>query len=185
MTRTARAAFPRAILKDRSESKSGHRDDKHVRKDGAGAHGWGAIADEKDLEDAAMIDEQLELEHYARDSGGESYIVSCDFSNICEDLMDGKLDALERASSSSSTSGEDLESAKEFRKNALKGKGTTPADRMTNLNRRILVGLDLAAIARTSSAVSTSPTTPSSMRRASVSNGTGVSYPCYLKLSVA
>jgi hypothetical protein len=61
MTRTARAAFPRALLKDRSESKSGHRDDKHVRKDGAGPHGWGSLADEKNLEDAALYDEQLEF----------------------------------------------------------------------------------------------------------------------------
>jgi hypothetical protein len=70
MTRTARAAFPRAIFKDRSESKSGHRDDKHVRKDGAGAHSWGSIADEKALEDAALNDEQLEF--YG--SGGSMHV---------------------------------------------------------------------------------------------------------------
>jgi hypothetical protein len=73
MTRTARAAFPRAIFKDRSESKSGHRDDKHVRKDGAGAHSWGSIADEKALEDAALNDEQLEFyENYG--SGGSMHV---------------------------------------------------------------------------------------------------------------
>ena len=74
MTRTARAAFPRALVKDRSESKSGHRDDKHVRKDGAGAHGWGSLADEKALEDAALKDEQLEFYYEANTSGpdGES-----------------------------------------------------------------------------------------------------------------
>lgn len=75
MTRTARATFPRAMNKDRSESKSGHRDDKHMRKDGgwvvrsldvcmiidsvthSGPHGWGRLSDEKDLEEAAMQDE--------------------------------------------------------------------------------------------------------------------------------
>ncbi|KAF7964848.1 hypothetical protein HWV62_2500, partial [Athelia sp. TMB] len=57
MTRTARATFPRAMNKDRSESKSGHRDDKHMRKDGGGPHGWGRLSDEKDLEEAAMQDE--------------------------------------------------------------------------------------------------------------------------------
>jgi len=76
MTRTARAAFPRAILKDRSESKSGHRDDKHVRKDGAGAHGWGSLADEKAHEDAGLRDEQLEfyeeLDHEANSKPGAS-----------------------------------------------------------------------------------------------------------------
>jgi len=132
MTRTSRAAFPRALVKDRSESKSGHRDDKHVRKDGAGAHGWGSIADEKALEDAALNDEQLEF-YYEADTSGPEEIV--------------KSGVLERTASSSSTSGEELESAKEFRKNALKGEG-----------------IDLAAIARTSSAVSYSPTSPSSMR---------------------
>jgi hypothetical protein len=73
MTRTSRAAFPRALVKDRSESKSGHRDDKNVRKGGAGAHGWGSLADEKALEDAALNDEQLEF-YEANTSGpdGES-----------------------------------------------------------------------------------------------------------------
>jgi len=76
MTRTARAAFPRAIYKDRSESKSGHRDDKHVRKDGAGSHGWGSIADEKAHEDAGLRDEQLEfyeeLDHEEHSKPGAS-----------------------------------------------------------------------------------------------------------------
>jgi len=141
MTRTARAAFPRALLKDRSESKSGHRDDKHVRKDGAGAHGWGSFADEKALEDAALLDEQQELyEEYTSGSSDLGEVVKTP-------------GVLVRTTSSSSTSGEELESAKEFRKNALKGEG-----------------IDLASIARTSAAVSTSPTSPSSIR-APVSNG--------------
>jgi len=134
MTRTARSAFPRALVKDRSESKSGHRDDKHVRKDGAGPHGWGSLADEKALEEAAFNDEQLEF--YGDGSSQPSEVIEI-----------GKLSGSESNASSSSTSGEELESAKEFRKNALKGKG-----------------IDLAAIARTSAAVSTSPISPSSMK---------------------
>lgn len=59
MTRTARSLHPRAMVRDRSESKSGH--DKHIRKDGGGPHGWGRLTDEKDLESAAMEDEQLEF----------------------------------------------------------------------------------------------------------------------------
>ena len=58
MTRTARSSFPRAISKDRSESKSGT--DKHMRKDGGGPHGWGRITDEQQLENAAIEDEELE-----------------------------------------------------------------------------------------------------------------------------
>jgi len=55
MTRTARAAYPRAVLKDRSESRSGR--DPSIRKDGAGQHNWGSIADEQELEFKAMEDE--------------------------------------------------------------------------------------------------------------------------------
>lgn len=58
MTRTARSSFPRAIYKDRSESKSGT--DKHMRKDGGGPHGWGRISDERRLENDAILDEELE-----------------------------------------------------------------------------------------------------------------------------
>jgi len=133
MTRTARSTFPRALVKDRSESKSGHRDDKHIRKDGAGAHGWGSIADERRLEDAALNDEQHEFY--------EEY--------LDEAMHTEKPYGLERTASISSASGDSdqLESAKEFRKHALKSKG-----------------IDLAAIARTSAAVSISPTSPSMMR---------------------
>jgi hypothetical protein len=60
MTRTARSAFPRAILKDRSESKSGL--DKSLRKNGAGMHNWGNLADEVYLESAAIEDEGLEFD---------------------------------------------------------------------------------------------------------------------------
>ena len=58
MTRTARAAYPRAVLKDRSESRSGL--DPSIRKHGAGQHNWGSLADEQELESAALEDEILE-----------------------------------------------------------------------------------------------------------------------------
>jgi len=140
MTRTARSSFPRAIVKDRSESKSGH--DKRIRKDGGGPHGWGRLADEKELESAALYDEQLEFNEeaisgqvkMARDAGSPGRI--------------------QRTVSTSSTSEEDLESARKFRKNALKGDG-----------------IDLAAIARTSAAVSTSPTSPSFTKSIPFSHG--------------
>jgi hypothetical protein len=60
MTRTSRSAFPRAVLRDRSESKSGL--DKSIRKNGGGGHNWGSLADEQTLEFAAMDDEELELD---------------------------------------------------------------------------------------------------------------------------
>ena len=60
MTRTERATSPRAILKDRSESKSGM--DKHTPKGGAGTHNWGSLMTERDLEDAAFYDQDEEVE---------------------------------------------------------------------------------------------------------------------------
>lgn len=55
MTRTERAAFPRALFRDRSESKSGL--DKSLRKSGGGNHNWGSIHNEGYLESAALEDE--------------------------------------------------------------------------------------------------------------------------------
>ena len=60
MTRTARAAYPRAVIKDRSESRTGL--DSSIRKSGAGHHNWGSIADELQLETAAIDDEEMETE---------------------------------------------------------------------------------------------------------------------------
>jgi hypothetical protein len=60
MTRTARAAYPRAVIKDRSESRSGL--DSSLRKAGAGHHNWGSLADERQLEFAALNDQTFEEE---------------------------------------------------------------------------------------------------------------------------
>jgi hypothetical protein len=74
MTRTSRAAYPRAINKDRSKSRSGL--DPNVRKGGAGYHNWGSIADEAFLEAAAIVDEQQDkLDEKQEDaSPGRRYI---------------------------------------------------------------------------------------------------------------
>jgi len=60
MTRTERSINPRAVIKDRSESKSGL--DKSVRKNGGGPHNWGNLSDER----AAMEDEIEENEQQTR-----------------------------------------------------------------------------------------------------------------------
>ncbi|EIW53245.1 uncharacterized protein TRAVEDRAFT_60776 [Trametes versicolor FP-101664 SS1] len=60
MTRTARAAYPSAVNKDRSEAKNGM--DKHIPKGGAGPHNWGRLEDEYELESAALDDEQADFE---------------------------------------------------------------------------------------------------------------------------
>ncbi|KAI0696326.1 hypothetical protein BC835DRAFT_1234297, partial [Cytidiella melzeri] len=61
MTRTERAIFPRAIARDRSESKTGI--DKRTPKNGAGPHNWGSLEDERDLEEQAAFDEQSDTEN--------------------------------------------------------------------------------------------------------------------------
>jgi hypothetical protein len=60
MTRTSRAAYPRAVEKDRSISRSGL--DPRPRKGGAGYHNWGSLADEGYLEEAAIADEQEDMQ---------------------------------------------------------------------------------------------------------------------------
>lgn len=58
MTRTARASHPRALNRDRSESRTGL--DNSIRKGGAGGHNWGSLADESLLEARALDDEDME-----------------------------------------------------------------------------------------------------------------------------
>jgi len=58
MTRTERSLSPRAIIKDRSESKTGM--DKALRKGGAGGHNWGNINEEYLLGAEALDDERQE-----------------------------------------------------------------------------------------------------------------------------
>ncbi|KAG6337005.1 hypothetical protein ID866_2065 [Astraeus odoratus] len=122
MTRTERASFPRALVRDRSQSKSGL--DSSLRKGGGGYHNWGSIADEGYLEAAAWEDGARELAEESK-------------SNDSGDKGKPPKPAIGRTSSLSE---EDVEQAKQIRKNALKAQD-----------------IDLSTIARTSSAVSSSP----------------------------
>ena len=132
MTRTARASFPRATNRDRSESKSGL--DKSLRKGGAGGHNWGSLADERDLEDAAYYDEETELA-----SKEESVEKRVEAALVDDDSVDSKPPVARAASNS--VSSDDAETAKKARKNVFKHGA-----------------VDLADIARSSSsAVSVSP----------------------------
>lgn len=65
MTRTARAAFPRAIIKDRSQSRSGL--NKEMKKGGAGGHNWGKLGE---------VNDEDELEYGEYDSEGPTEISS-------------------------------------------------------------------------------------------------------------
>jgi len=130
MTRTERATNPRALIRDRSNSKSGM--DKSMRKSGGGAHNWGNTMD------------QIEGEMY--DEGDEATLADLQKSASTSPanpsvLVDQPKDR--RASVSTASTGmadDEKEKAIEYRSKALKD-GT----------------LDLAAIARTSGALSTSP----------------------------
>lgn len=73
MTRTERASYPRAINKDRSESKNAM--DKSLPKHGAGPHNWGSYEDELDLETAADYDEEEELKTEGDSSCHRFYIL--------------------------------------------------------------------------------------------------------------
>ncbi|KAM6501217.1 hypothetical protein JOM56_004231 [Amanita muscaria] len=126
MTRTERASYPRAVIRDRSMSRTGL--DNHIRKGGAGRHNWGGIQDEPKLELEALSDEEREL---AEENEGS-------IPNGDARGQDNKKPILSK--STSSLSAEELQAAKTIRKNALKKKD-----------------IDLATIARTSSAVSSSP----------------------------
>ena len=117
MTRTARAAFPRAIIKDRSQSRSGF--SKEMKKGGAGSHNWGKLGE---------IENENELEY---DSEGDSAQMTR--SSVNDEI------STPRKRSTSFPNESEIEAAKQLRKNALND------------------GVDLATIARTSVAVSSSP----------------------------
>ena len=163
MTRTERATFPRALIRDRSESKSGL--DKSLRKGGGGTHNWGSIADEGYLEAAALEDEQesLSAEQDRRDSRAFITAIDCPVAHFSS--------AVEKHPSerrSNSLTEEDKRLARNFRKTALKGQGHPCSIDESLVFLTPLVDIDLSAIARTSAAVSTSPVSTSPTARIAV-----------------
>lgn len=123
MTRTERAVSPRAIIKDRSESKTGL--DKSLRKGGAGTHNWGSIDNERELEDAAFEDEQHDIQVIKPGSSLEGTFASNDVLLTClapsPSLLTLVVDKKLEIARSPSMSDEEVKSAKQFRKNAFKG----------------------------------------------------------------
>ncbi|KAK2460858.1 hypothetical protein APHAL10511_007328 [Amanita phalloides] len=104
MTRTERASYPRAVLRDRSLSRSGL--NTHLRKGGAGRHNWGGIEHESRLEYQALDDEERELERLPED----------EIPNTAK--TEDKKPGLSRTTSSMSD--EERRRAMNIRKNALK-----------------------------------------------------------------
>ncbi|KAE9410066.1 hypothetical protein BT96DRAFT_931535 [Gymnopus androsaceus JB14] len=97
MTRTARATYPRAALKDRSQSRSGL--DKSLKKNGAGKGNWGTLGD-------VGYDEE-----FYEEEASENLSVSEEGSEASSPL-EPKPSMLD---------GKDVEAARAFRKRALSG----------------------------------------------------------------
>ncbi|KAH9993324.1 hypothetical protein BJV74DRAFT_962225 [Russula compacta] len=137
MTRTERSHSLRALLKDRSEARNGM--DSSVPKGGAGAYNWGSIDSEFDYENAAIADGAEEDQ--AQEPGAPN-------------PQPQKAVAVRRTSS---VTDEDRENAIKIRKNALNG-GAFPLWWKTKcVMMTPFQDIDLAAIARSSVAVSCSP----------------------------
>ncbi|KAJ4491951.1 hypothetical protein C8J55DRAFT_420527 [Lentinula edodes] len=132
MTRTARAAFPRAIIKDRSQSRSGF--SKEMKKGGAGSHNWGKLG-EIENENELEYDSEGDSAQMTRSSvnDGGFFFAPCLLTIDCPEIP------TPRKRSTSFPNESEIEAAKQLRKNALND------------------GVDLATIARTSVAVSSSP----------------------------
>jgi hypothetical protein len=126
MTRTARAAYPRAVNKDRSASRNGL--DPSIRKGGAGHHNWGSLADEYSLEEAAIGDEHME----ATGILPATSIDDSHSSTSCKHLFHSRFSTLVYSFILAAASvlplkqtEEEVEMARNFRKNAWKGGGTS------------------------------------------------------------
>lgn len=88
--------------------------DKHVQKNGAGAHSWGAIQDELELELAAQYDESLDAEEVANPS---AYVGD-------EKDAEGPRPTPVRRNTSD-ISEEEREQARQIRAKAAKGEGAS------------------------------------------------------------
>ncbi|KAJ3557472.1 hypothetical protein NP233_g11734 [Leucocoprinus birnbaumii] len=150
MTRTERASYPRALNRDRSESRTGM--DSSLRKGGAGGHNWGNLNEERRLELDARDDEELEEEEEeeTRPSEGTGLRSPAESSEVSsKPPMERSASGTSATTTSSSAiTEEDRENARKLRKNAFKKNE-----------------LDLAAIARSSAAVSGSPPDSDMARR--------------------
>jgi len=133
MTRTARSTYPRALRKDRSESKSGL--DKSIKKNGAGAHSWGSI-----LTDPATG--PLDEDEYTSDEAESQDQVSNMSFPTTGNVSNMEGDKKTRDRSASNVSVEDVLNAREFRKRVFSNSDAP---------------VDLSLIARTSVAASNSP----------------------------
>ena len=134
MTRTARAAYPRAVIKDRSESRNGS--DPSMRKAGAGHHNWGSLDHERQLEEDAIVDEEileaigdeetpLSTSSGSVDSNRCKYSIHSLFSALAYSFILAAVSPHRQTENTKVLTPEEVERARNFRKSALKGVGTS------------------------------------------------------------
>lgn len=80
MTRTERASYPRAVLRDRSLSRSGL--NPQLRKGGAGRHNWGGLDHEQELQYQAEYDEEREREGLSEDKISNATAAESEGANL-------------------------------------------------------------------------------------------------------
>jgi len=141
MTRTARASYPRAIAKDRSLSRTGL--DRSIHKHGAGQHNWGSI-----LDHTKRYDFDEEENDIPEDSDEFQWTDDTSSSVDTADSTDVSPGGTRNRAASINVTEDDRTRALQFRKGSFSRND-----------------IDLAAIARTSAAVSSSPPNDLSFRR--------------------
>lgn len=126
MTRTARAAYPRAVIKDRSESRTGL--DSSIRKSGAGHHNWGSLADELHLAAIGDLEEGETDSDTTIDSNSST---RCNqplrfrfFSLTAHSFILAAISPQRQPENIRALTNEEVEEARNFRKNAFKTAGT-------------------------------------------------------------
>jgi hypothetical protein len=139
MTRTARAAYPRAMIKDRSETRTGLEGNRRsMPKDGAGGHNWGSLADERQNELAALEDASFDEEEAGAARADMPDARQARLGSESPTTSSSPPPPMSRSPSASATmTAQELEEARKLRTHAFKKTGE----------------IDLAAIARSSAAV--------------------------------
>jgi len=153
MTRTERSVYPNALIKDRSVARNGR--ETTLKKSGDGAHNWGnPLHDyQHDPEVADREDLKVDAEAAGLANVDSAGIPTATLRRASADDAEPKAVDIKGAERKMSMTDEEREKAREFRHRALK------TDQV-----------NLADIARTSGALSHSPTLESSLSTSPVRN---------------
>ena len=124
MTRTARAAYPRAVIKDRSESRTGR--DPSVRKSGAGHYNWGPLVDMIGIN---VIDKDMEVKSPSESLINSNSVTRCKhpFRSFMSphSFILAAVSPQRQHEKRKIPTPEEVTKARMFRKNAFKANGTS------------------------------------------------------------